>query len=46
VCCFTEPLVATLFSLFVLKDAPATPLLLIGTLLVLAAIASSVRFTD
>jgi drug/metabolite transporter (DMT)-like permease len=46
VCCFTEPLIATLFSLFVLKDAPATPLLLLGTLLVLAAIAASVRFTD
>jgi drug/metabolite transporter (DMT)-like permease len=46
VCCFAEPLVATLFSLFVLKDAPATPLLVTGVLLVLGAIAASVRLSD
>jgi drug/metabolite transporter (DMT)-like permease len=46
VCCFTEPLVATLFSLFVLKDAPATPLLVTGVVLVLAGIAASMRFAD
>jgi drug/metabolite transporter (DMT)-like permease len=46
VCCFAEPLVATLFSLFVLKDAPVTPLLVTGVLLVLGAIAASVRLDD
>ena len=43
ICAFAEPLVATLFSLFVLKDAPATPVLLAGAGLVLAAIAVSAR---
>jgi drug/metabolite transporter (DMT)-like permease len=46
VCCFTEPLVATLFSLLVLKDAPPTPLLLTGVVIVLGAIAASVRLGD
>ena len=43
ICAFAEPLVATLFSLFVLKDAPATPMLLAGAGLVLGAIAVSAR---
>ncbi|MCU1381607.1 MAG: transporter permease [Acidobacteria bacterium] len=43
ICAFAEPLVATLFSLFVLRDAPATPLLVAGVLLVLGAIAVSAR---
>jgi drug/metabolite transporter (DMT)-like permease len=43
ICAFAEPLVATLFSLLVLKDAPATPLLLAGVALVLGAIAVSMR---
>jgi drug/metabolite transporter (DMT)-like permease len=43
ICAFVEPLVATLFSLFVLRDAPATPLLIAGVTLVLGAIAVSVR---
>jgi drug/metabolite transporter (DMT)-like permease len=43
ICAFAEPLVATLFSLFVLRDAPATPLLLAGVVLVLGAIAVSAR---
>jgi drug/metabolite transporter (DMT)-like permease len=46
VCCFAEPLVATLFSLLVLRDAPATPALLAGVVLVLGAIAASLRFSD
>jgi drug/metabolite transporter (DMT)-like permease len=46
ICCFVEPLVATLFSLFVLRDAPATPLLVAGAVLVLCAIAVSARSGD
>jgi drug/metabolite transporter (DMT)-like permease len=41
ICCFAEPLVATVFSLVVLKDAPAEPLLVAGVAIVLAAIAIS-----
>lgn len=41
ICAFAEPLVATLLSLFVLRDAPATPLLVAGAGLVLAGIAVS-----
>lgn len=41
ICVFAEPLVATLLSLFVLKDAPLTPLLLAGAALVLTGIAVS-----
>jgi drug/metabolite transporter (DMT)-like permease len=41
ICAFAEPLVATLFSLFVLKDAPPTPLLIAGASLVLCGIAVS-----
>jgi drug/metabolite transporter (DMT)-like permease len=40
---FAEPLVATLFSLFVLKDAPPTPPLILGTALVVFGIALSAR---
>ena len=40
---FAEPLVATLCSLLVLKDAPPTPLLILGAALVLCAIAVSAR---
>jgi drug/metabolite transporter (DMT)-like permease len=43
ICAFAEPLVATLFSLFVLRDAPVTPLLVDGAALVLCAIAVSAR---
>ena len=43
ICAFAEPLVATLFSLLVFKDAPATPLLIAGVALVLGAIAVSSR---
>ncbi|HEY2906991.1 MAG TPA: hypothetical protein VGJ29_13905 [Vicinamibacterales bacterium] len=43
VCCFAEPLVATMFSLFIVKDAPPTPVLLAGAGLVLAGIALSAR---
>ena len=43
VCCFAEPLVATVFSLFILKDAPPTPILVGGAALVLAGIALSAR---
>jgi len=46
ICAFVEPLVATLFSLFVLHDAPPTPMLIAGVTLVLAAIAVSVRSTE
>jgi drug/metabolite transporter (DMT)-like permease len=46
ICCFAEPLVATLFSLFILKDAPATPALLAGVAIVLAAIAASARGSE
>jgi drug/metabolite transporter (DMT)-like permease len=35
--------VATLFSLFVLRDAPPTPVLIAGALLVIGAIALSAR---
>ena len=41
ICCFAEPLVATIFSLVVLKDAPAEPVLVAGVAIVLAAIAIS-----
>lgn len=44
--CFTEPLVAALFSLFILKDVPATPALLAGITIVLGAIAASARMSD
>jgi drug/metabolite transporter (DMT)-like permease len=43
ICAFAEPLIATLFSLFVLKDAPLTPLLVAGAGLVLCGIAVSAR---
>src|SRR5260221_218672 len=43
ICAFAEPLVATLFSLLVFKDAPATPWLIGGVALVLGAIAVSSR---
>ena len=46
ICAFVEPLVATLFSLFVLHDAPPTPMLIAGVTLVLGAIAVSVRSGD
>jgi drug/metabolite transporter (DMT)-like permease len=46
ICAFAEPLVATLFSLFVLKDAPLTPLLVAGASLVLCGIAVSARSSD
>ena len=41
ICAFAEPLVATLCSLVVLKDAPPTPVLMVGAGLVLCAIAVS-----
>jgi drug/metabolite transporter (DMT)-like permease len=43
ICAFAEPLVATLFSLLVLRDAPSTPRLVAGAALVLCAIAVSTR---
>jgi drug/metabolite transporter (DMT)-like permease len=43
VCCFAEPLVATVCSLAVLRDAPATPRLLAGVACVFAGIVLSVR---
>jgi drug/metabolite transporter (DMT)-like permease len=43
VCCFAEPLVATICSLAVLRDAPATPRLLAGVACVFAGIVLSVR---
>jgi len=43
ICAFAEPLVATLCSLFLLRDAPATPLLVAGAALVLCSIAVSAR---
>ena len=43
ICAFAEPLVATLFSLIVLRDAPATPMLIAGAGLVLFSIAASAR---
>jgi drug/metabolite transporter (DMT)-like permease len=43
ICVFAEPLVATLFSLFVLRDAPPTAILIAGASLVIAAIAVSAR---
>ena len=46
ICAFAEPLVATLFSLFVLRDAPFTPMLIAGAGLVLCAIAVSARSGD
>jgi drug/metabolite transporter (DMT)-like permease len=45
ICAFAEPLVATLFSILVLRDAPATPMLIGGASLVLCAIAVSARFS-
>jgi drug/metabolite transporter (DMT)-like permease len=46
ICAFAEPLVATLFSLFVLKDAPVTPVLIAGAGLVLFSMAVSARSSD
>ena len=43
ICAFVEPLVATLFSLLVLRDAPVTPLLILGVALVLGGIVVSAR---
>jgi drug/metabolite transporter (DMT)-like permease len=43
VCCFAEPLVATIFSLLIVKDAPPTPGLLAGAVLVLTGIVLSAR---
>ena len=43
ICAFAELLVATLFSLLVLKDAPPTPMLIAGAALVLGAIAVSAQ---
>lgn len=43
ICAFAEPLVATLFSLFILKDAPPTPMLIAGASLVLCGIGVSAR---
>lgn len=43
ICAFAEPLVATLCSLFVLRDAPLTPMLIVGVVLVLTGIAVSAR---
>jgi drug/metabolite transporter (DMT)-like permease len=40
---FVEPLVATLFSLVILKDAPPTPLLILGVSLVLGGVLVSAR---
>ena len=39
--CFAEPLVATIFSLVILKDAPAEPALMLGVAIVLGAIVIS-----
>ena len=46
ICVFVEPLVATLCSLLILKDAPATPLLIGGAALVVCAVAVSARAAD
>jgi len=46
ICVFVEPLVATLCSLLILKDAPATPLLIGGAALVVCAVAVSARGAD
>jgi drug/metabolite transporter (DMT)-like permease len=46
ICAFAEPLVATLFSLFVLRDAPMTPSLIAGAVLVLGAIGVSAWSAD
>ena len=43
ICVFAEPLVATLCSLVILKDAPPTPMLIAGAGLVLVGIAVSAR---
>lgn len=43
VCCFAEPLVATICSLAILKDAPPTPVLLTGIACVFAGIVLSTR---
>jgi drug/metabolite transporter (DMT)-like permease len=46
ICCFAEPLVATLLSLFLLRDAPATPALIAGVVLILAATVASAADPD
>jgi drug/metabolite transporter (DMT)-like permease len=46
ICCFAEPLVATLCSLVVLKDAPAEPALLAGVAIVLGSIVFSTQSAD
>jgi drug/metabolite transporter (DMT)-like permease len=46
ICGFAEPLVATLCSLLILHDAPATPQLVAGAALVLGAITVSARLPD
>src|SRR4051812_41731627 len=46
ICVFVEPLVATLCSLLILKDAPPTPLLIGGAALVVCAVAVSARPDD
>jgi drug/metabolite transporter (DMT)-like permease len=43
ICAFVEPLVATLFSLLVLRDAPATAPLLAGVALVVGSVLVSAR---
>jgi drug/metabolite transporter (DMT)-like permease len=43
ICAFVEPLVATMFSLLVLRDAPATPPLIAGIALVLGSVLVSAR---
>jgi drug/metabolite transporter (DMT)-like permease len=43
ICAFVEPLVATLFSLVILRDAPPTPLLILGIALVLGGVLVSAR---
>src|SRR5205814_5748009 len=43
ICAFVEPLVATLFSLLILRDAPPTPLLILGIALVLGDVVVSAR---
>ena len=46
ICVFAEPLVATLFSLFILKDVPPTPMLIAGAGLVLFSIGVSARSSE
>jgi drug/metabolite transporter (DMT)-like permease len=43
---FAEPMVATFLSLFVLKDAPPTPMLIGGAALVLCAVTVSARTSE